>query len=1090
MAETIATRSSRAASVQPGSSVGVAKSKPGRLGSEPLHSDARSFIEESEVYRGANVATPQSQRSAAPQRFQRQMTTRSSARLAARNSLARESSPEATPSKGRGESPSKQAMLSDSIDEDDDEDPLHTPRIRGFPKVGGASLQPPSTGQQSNLREYSHFEDLERISESPSPSPLRSQKRPTHSGQHPNLLERVHLANLARSDLDSSSEDEESDEGTGQPPRQVRTEGGSNRPNPVQEAKSGGLLFPRPDRPAGTQASPGRPNGQLMLDLLRRKPNQPQPQRPNDQPMFENPQSQPSPPQPQRPNDKLMFENPQSQPSPPRSRNSNDRTMFENPQSQPSQSRPQHPNVKPMFENLQSQPSPPRPQRPNSQPKHDHLQSQPDQPGQPRPQLANNQPRPHRPVSQAHAGPQAQTGAEGTGESAHSTGVLYKDTLNGISIGRGSGRADNRPADERNQQLQPANPVDAEPQEEDYEEHIYEEHRPHLTSDAPSQTKDGDLFNKIFQWSCMFLKIWAILVAACILWLILLDSVIPIKTWEGIDVGRDYEYFGAASWRQRILQIIPWVVLHPFSVLTGNLDYADYRKVLNGLDLNTQTHEMRINTLSAATWQMRRVLPDLIKVNVRSDTGEWTVDDDFWNALDAEMHEGGIMYSLLTLKKSEDGFDTISDAHWNAIKQRIDRDHTLISDRPGSEEAPLDLSDQVMAYVNQHISKVWGDWLKANEDAVGKLQGKPVETPSRVYKELYGDLERAMNERLKTLGLEQGIVTKEEFIRKLEGSIEKHREKVEVEMKNLDSKLGQAIGIAIEAKNAVEASHDVGHEEIRETIDKAIRQAIADAQLEAIAKGHIKSHLDTELVRQKNYFNTLRGAVIDHTLTSSTYTWEPRGEERDQDSESRGWSLFPIWKKQQQQTTFREGGESLGRPFSAAIALKKWEGDGECWCAGLADAKNITSVADLAVFTAETVVPQYLVVEHIDPGASFDPKSMPKDIEFWIRTPNDKRARTLDHWSKERWPEIKYDAASKSLLNRGFVKAGQFQYDNGIGKGESQVFKFPDELLNMDAQTQQVVVRATTNYGAEDHTCFYRLRLFGDKGIAGKFGVL
>ena len=38
-----------------------------------------------------------------------------------------------------------------------------------------------------------------------------------------------------------------------------------------------------------------------------------------------------------------------------------------------------------------------------------------------------------------------------------------------------------------------------------------------------------------------------------------------------------------------------------------------------------------------------------------------------------------------------------------------------------------------------------------------------------------------------------------------------------------------------------------------------------------------------------------------------------------------------------------------------------------------------------------------------------------------------------------------------------------------------------DELVALRAETDSVVVRAVTNYGAEKHTCFYRLRLFGHR---------
>ena len=43
------------------------------------------------------------------------------------------------------------------------------------------------------------------------------------------------------------------------------------------------------------------------------------------------------------------------------------------------------------------------------------------------------------------------------------------------------------------------------------------------------------------------------------------------------------------------------------------------------------------------------------------------------------------------------------------------------------------------------------------------------------------------------------------------------------------------------------------------------------------------------------------------------------------------------------------------------------------------------------------------------------------------------------------------------------------------------LYRFSEELEIMKAATENIVVRAVSNYGAEKHTCFYRLRLYGEK---------
>lgn len=593
--------------------------------------------------------------------------------------------------------------------------------------------------------------------------------------------------------------------------------------------------------------------------------------------------------------------------------------------------------------------------------------------------------------------------------------------------------------------------------------------------------KYEDVLNQVYKWSWLLLKIWAVLAATSIVYLVFIDTLFPIKSWEGIDVYRDFDDGGVVSWRQKFLQIIPWVVLHPFSVLTGNLDYADYRTVLHGLDMGIRSHDKRLSSVSAATWQMRRVLPELIKVNIKSSTGEWAVDDEFWNALDAEMHEGGLMYSLLTLDKADNGTYSISDPHWSAIKQRLQRDH-MLSDRPASGGDPLALSAEVVEYVDQQTSKVWAKWLKDNQDAIDKMQGQPGKTPSRIYQELYGDIEEVMNKRLKALGLEQGVVTRDEFLAKFEDSVASHKSEIKTELERLDYRLSQALDIARKAKAAADGPMSVTRGDVEEMIDQAMRRAISDAVLEAIAKGHVKAHLTADMVHKQNYFNSRRGAIIDPDVTSTTFSWAPRADTEHQPEYEYDW----LGRKKPKKVIYRKGGGAMGQPASPGNVLEGWSEDGECWCAALANGKNDSSSpssapADVGIFTAESVIPRHLVVEHIEPGASFDPKSMPHDIEFWMRVPEDKRARTLAHWSMERFPALRRpDAASRGLLAKGYAKIGEFTYDDTLGKGESQVLRFSEDLVGMDAQTKQVLVRATTNYGAEDHTCFYRLRLFGE----------
>ncbi|KAH8765460.1 hypothetical protein F5883DRAFT_421036 [Diaporthe sp. PMI_573] len=484
--------------------------------------------------------------------------------------------------------------------------------------------------------------------------------------------------------------------------------------------------------------------------------------------------------------------------------------------------------------------------------------------------------------------------------------------------------------------------------------------------------------------------------------------------------------------------------------MTGNLDYADYRNTLHWLSLNQARTEDQLDTLKEAVGQLRRILPELIKVDAGITTSEWKVEDDFWHALRDEMKKGGLIWYLLSIHKKEDGSYTISDTHWDAIKRRL-HDEDLLTSQPSGDD-PLALSNKVMSYVDGSVSKSFQDWLVKNADEVRKAQGTEKGEPSASYSELYGQVDKAVAERLQHLNLEARVVTREEFISKVEDYFRNHSATTEGELKAMNNKIGQALGIAHEAKNSANLPPGLSRTEVESLVAEMVRRAVGEAQLEALARGSIKSHLSTELLTQKNYFSIIRGALIDPHLTSASYDWRI-----EKDAKKRG--------------------EYTGIVFPPSIALEKWDEDGECWCAGH---KNDTRTADLSIYTAEAVIPQYLVVEHINRDSTFDPGSTPKDIEFWIKAPGDSSQRPLDEWSRKKWTEAP-TVPGMGLQEKGFVKVGEFEFDSGAGKGDSQVFKLPNELADFRVRTEQVLVRAKSNYGASDHTCFYRLRLFGIK---------
>lgn len=583
-----------------------------------------------------------------------------------------------------------------------------------------------------------------------------------------------------------------------------------------------------------------------------------------------------------------------------------------------------------------------------------------------------------------------------------------------------------------------------------------------------------------------FLQLWGLLVLFCMLLLILLQVFVPPNRWEGVKVSRNYTYTGIADWRQNIMQFVPWIVLHPFAVLTGNLDYADFRTALHWAEWNHQNNKIRLDYLAGATSQMRRLLPELIAINVDKSTNEWAVGDSFWFALDEQMKNGGLHHSVLTLEKSADGSYIITDDHWDAVLRRMQNEGRLIADRSTMENNDsVDYSGQITSIVERTVSQRWDQWLKKNDDATKRVLGIDREAMSAHYTELFGDFEQKLLDRIRSYNQEEQLVTKDEFIEKIKHISNEYNVQIKAEMEAIQDQLRYAIDAAEQSKQTARVPEGMSRDQVREMIDGAIQRAISDAQLESIAKGNIKAQVEAELSGHKNYFSAVRGATIDHTLSSSTYRWSNRGILDVEEPRTSG--LFSIFSGKTH-SVFRDGGNKAGIDYSPGKVLEKWDEDGECWCAGHGDSNNDSRIADLSILTTDTVIPQHLVVEHITASGSFDPEAMPKDLEVWIRTPSDRRRRSLLEWSKNIWSDVRHGNSAR-LMAKGFVKIGEFRYLNSVGKGEKQVFKLSEDLLDLDAQTQHVIVRSKSNYGAQDHTCFYRLQLFGKEGKALDRGV-
>jgi hypothetical protein len=166
-------------------------------------------------------------------------------------------------------------------------------------------------------------------------------------------------------------------------------------------------------------------------------------------------------------------------------------------------------------------------------------------------------------------------------------------------------------------------------------------------------------------------------------------------------------------------------------------------------------------------------------------------------------------------------------------------------------------------------------------------------------------------------------------------------------------------------------------------------------------------------------------------------------------------------------------GNALPSPHPPAKALTKWDEAGECWCS---PAKGSGSGVQLGVLLENDIYPDEVVIEHIPKTATLDPGSTPQQMELFAQiTASDDDRYRLHKVSNILFP----DAEAEHDLDHTWVRIGTWTYNID---SPNHVQNFPVQLtLNSeDISTRQLVVRAANNWGAQGHTCFYRVRVHGD----------
>ncbi|CAK7211365.1 hypothetical protein SBRCBS47491_001099 [Sporothrix bragantina] len=657
------------------------------------------------------------------------------------------------------------------------------------------------------------------------------------------------------------------------------------------------------------------------------------------------------------------------------------------------------------------------------------------------------------------------------------------------------------------------------PQQQQHQQTAAENARPApaVASDRPkakspkgfwSFLRDVGEFSRVIAMAITFLVLGAVALRVFVI------STSPDELYKGYRVDNRLHWYGS-DWRSNLRQFVPYALVHPL----GAISDEDFARV-NGLILShanevaQMKHADRLH--SDALERINRILPTMVHMELDR-RGRPVITQEFWHALKDTIHADKDIFNLIWAK---DGSMAISELQWTALKRQLQSSGLL----PDSNTKALSVSD-VEGITANTLSKSWESWLQQNQKKIKDLLGvvvtedRPATAPSPPTQHIdYNEIvDRLSDHQIAKLARQlasspearQVLVPRQDFLKLLQNSFVEHRLEIKGEIADLETRVVEIARVAASAVSSVRSSPSesspsttgvtgsgsMSKREIMTLVDQLVRKGISDAQLEAMARGKIKAHWDSSLVKRVNFFTQNLGAMIHPHYSSPSYEV----------------ATTPLWKlgmgvigngKKGVDANGQGYPDSSGHPAPgserASIVFEQWEQDGDCWCGATKGSRQVRSTkrhisndkgpTDIGIRLGLRILPQYLVVEHISPSATLDPGATPKDLEVWVQITDYAQQRPLQDWSMSQFPDTDDD---EPLFGHGFIKVGQFTYEAnkedgssggvaGNGVGGAQVFRLSPDLQTLDATTDFVIVRAVSNYGSQDHTCFYRLRMYGE----------
>lgn len=403
--------------------------------------------------------------------------------------------------------------------------------------------------------------------------------------------------------------------------------------------------------------------------------------------------------------------------------------------------------------------------------------------------------------------------------------------------------------------------------------------------------------------------------------------------------------------------------------------------------------------------------------------------------------------NYIRVDRDSQGNPIIPDDTWQVLKAfaRQDGDFVILDDKKA-------ITDPHSKAIEKGLdgARAFETWVRQNNhklrDMLGAGQGQG--TPGT-------DIEELIRKRIEAQDLpEKLVVMKKEFISLVKEEFKTNMRSVKADIatlkRNQDELSKKLERLSKSSKGALTP------DEVRR-VSQEVLKVIGDPQHEKLGNGRMRDPLIADLKSRVNYFNVRSGAVFEAGISSPTFKFKyPRFG-------------TPQWVAE--------------RPWLAkdpSAIMHAWEDDGDCWCAGGTwDSKRGRPRPADIFLGIQPITPQVLWMEHINPLETVDDGSMPRDVEVWIEVEEYNQRKHMREWSIATFP---HTDINEKLWDENFIKVIEFEFKNQTaGRPAEKAVKFPSQLAQFGVVTERVLIRATSNYGARDHTCFYRVKLFGEQ---------